>query len=199
MEGHSFVMKKALCGLKSSGLRWHERLADSLRELNFLPTKAEDDIWMRRNGENYEYIASYVDDLCIVAKDPTSIIDQLQDIQNYKLKGTGPINHHLGCDYFTDENGNLSYAPKTYIKKLITDFITMFGHKPKFYSSPLESNDHPEFDTSEQLDPNDTKKYQSMIGSLQWAVSLGRLDINTAVMIMSSFRAYPRRGHLKRL
>ena len=75
----------------------------------------------------------------------------------------------------------------------------MFGHKPKFYSSPLESNDHPEFDTSEQLDLNDTKKYQSMIGSLQWAVSLGRLDINTAVMTMSSFRAYPRRGHLKRL
>ena len=42
--------------------------------------KAEDDIWKRRNGENYEYIASYVDNLWIVAQDPITIIDQLQDI-----------------------------------------------------------------------------------------------------------------------
>ena len=118
---------------------------------------------------DYEYIASYVDYVCIVAKDPTSIIDQLQDIQNYKLKGTGPIKHHLGCDYFLDESENLSYAPRTYIKKLITDFITMFGHKPKFYSSPLESNDHPEFDTSEQLDLNDTKK----ISINDWLPAMG--------------------------
>jgi hypothetical protein len=33
---------------------------------------------------------------------------------------------------------------------------------------------------------------------LQWAVSLGRFDITTAVMTLSSFRALPREGHLKR-
>ena len=37
-----------------------------------------------------------------------------------------------------------------------------------------------------------------LIGSLQWAVSLGRLDIATAVMTLSSFRAAPRVGHLER-
>ena len=35
--------------------------------------------------------------------------------------------------------------------------------------------------------------------SLQWAVSLGRLDITTAVMTMSGFRANPREGHLERV
>ena len=40
--------------------------------------------------------------------------------------------------------------------------------------------------------------YQSLIGSLQWAVSLGRLDITTTVMTMSGFRANPREGHLVR-
>jgi hypothetical protein len=33
---------------------------------------------------------------------------------------------------------------------------------------------------------------------MQWAVSIGRLDIATAVMSLSSFRAMPRRGHLER-
>ena len=37
-----------------------------------------------------------------------------------------------------------------------------------------------------------------MIGSLQWAVSLGRFDISTAVMTLSSFRSLPRQGHLQR-
>jgi hypothetical protein len=38
-----------------------------------------------------------------------------------------------------------------------------------------------------------------MIGCLQWAVSLGRLDIQTATMTMSRFRTAPRIGHLNRL
>ena len=199
LEGHTLVINKALYGLRSSGLRWHEKLADSLREMNFYPTKAEEDIWMRRNGEHYEYIASYVDDLCIVAKQPSQIIQHLEDTQHYKLKGTGPIKNHLGCDYFLDNDGNLVYVPRKYIQKLINDFNIMFGHKPKHYSSPLDSGDHPELEISEELTGEDIVKYQSMIGSLQWAVSLGRFDINTAVMTMSSFRAFPRKGHLKRL
>ena len=33
---------------------------------------------------------------------------------------------------------------------------------------------------------------------MQWAVSIGQLDIQTAVMTLSSFRAQPRQGHLDR-
>ena len=65
--------------------------------------------------------------------------------------------------------------------------------------SPLEKGDHPELDDSELLDDMGIQQYQSLIGSLQWAISLGRFDIATAVMSMSSFRVAPRRGHLDRL
>jgi hypothetical protein len=41
--------------------------------------------------------------------------------------------------------------------------------------------------------------YQSMIGALQWMVTIGWFDIITAVVTMSSFRAAPRKGHLDRL
>ena len=115
------------------------------------------------------------------------IIKQLENHHQYKLKGTGPINYHLGCDHYIDSYGDLDYASKKYIEKLILEYVNMYGVKPKQYSSPLESGDHPELDTSEELDPKDAKKYQSMIGSLQWAISLGRFDICTAVMTLSSF------------
>jgi hypothetical protein len=63
----------------------------------------------------------------------------------------------------------------------------------------LEQGDHPEQDTCELLDMKGVKLYQSLIGSLQWIVQLGRLDITTAVMSMSSYCAAPRKGHLDRL
>jgi hypothetical protein len=37
-----------------------------------------------------------------------------------------------------------------------------------------------------------------MIDSLQWAISLGRFDIQTATMTMSQFRSAPRKGHIER-
>ena len=77
-------------------------------------------------------------------------------------------------------------------------YKNLFGDIPKECSSPLIKNDHPEFDDSELLNEEGIKKYQSMIGTCQWAISLGRFDILTAVMTMSQFRIAPRVGHLDR-
>jgi hypothetical protein len=74
----------------------------------------------------------------------------------------------------------------------------MFGEKllTKVHL-PLEKGDHPELDTSELLDQTGVQQYQSLIGSLQWAISLGRFDIATAVMSLSSFPALPCHGHVE--
>ena len=66
-------------------------------------------------------------------------------------------------------------------------------------SSPLDPGDHPKLDTSEFFDADDTEIYQSLIGALQWLITIGRWDIQTAIMTLSSFRAQPRQGHLQRL
>jgi hypothetical protein len=154
---------------------------------------------MRENNGLYEYIAVYVDDLLIAARNPNEIVKVLKENHKFKLKGVGPLTYHLGCDYFRDKDGTLCYGPRKYISKMIGQFENMFGCKPREYTSPLEKGDHPEVDTSELLDAEGIKKYQTMIGSLQWAVSLGRFDIQTATMTMSRFRAAPRQGHLDRL
>ena len=83
---------------------------------------------------------------------------------------------------------------------MIKVYKAIFGCKLKTnVSSPLEKGDHPELDNSTLLDEDGISKYQSLIGSLQWAISLGRFDIITSVMTMSSFRAAPRKGHLERV
>ena len=200
LQGHTLIVNKSLYGLRSSGLRWHDLASDVLRDIGFTPSLAEDDIWMRDMGDHYEYICVYVDDLLIASKSPKSIIEALEKVYNFQLKGTGPVSYHLGLDFARDEHNVMTLTPKKYIDRLLEGYERMFGSKPKQnVSSPLEKGDHPELDDSKELDPEDIRKYQSMIGALQWLVSLGRMDIATSVMTMSSFRAAPRVGHLERL
>jgi Reverse transcriptase (RNA-dependent DNA polymerase) len=201
LEGHTLIIVKALYGLRSSGARWHDRLFDTLSAMGFTPSKADSDIWMRDCGDHYEYIACYVDDLLIASKNVQSIIDALEAKPNsFKLKGTGPVSFHLGNDFYRDETNTLSMGPKKYIERMVMQYEGMFGTKPKAtYTSPLMSNDHPELDTTELLDDDGIHQYQSLIGVLQWIITLGRFDIATSVMTMSGFRVAPRQGHLDRL
>ena len=199
LEGHILLVHKALYGLRTSGVRWHERLADCLRGMGFVPCRAEPDIWMRDKLDHWEYIGTYVDDLAIASKDPKSIVNTLTDKYRFKLKGTGPISYHLGCDFSRDKDGVLGLQPRKYIERMVETYVRMFGEKPKeIYMSPLEKGDHPELDTSDLLDADGIQKYQSMIGAMQWAISIGRFDIATAVMSLSSFRVAPHIGHLDR-
>jgi len=193
LEGHTLIIVKALYGLRTSGLRWHECLANCLRDMGFQLCKAEPNIWMRRNEDNvYEYIAVYVDDITIAAKDPKGITDTLQDQYLFKLKGTGPISFHLGCGFIRDADGTLCMTPRVYMDKLIDTHVRIFGTKPKqLITSPLEKGDHPELDMSKELDQDGIRNYQSLIGALQWSISLGQLDIATAVMTLSGFCVAP--------
>ena len=98
------------------------------------------------------------------------------------------MSHHLGCDFGRDEDGTLHFSPRKCIEKMEECYLSMFGSKPKkIYMSPLEKGDHPELDVSKYLDQDRIQKHQLLVGAIQWAVSLGRLDVNTAVMTLASF------------
>ena len=117
LQGHLLIMVKALYGTRSGGARWHDRLFDILQELKFKPSKADPDVWMRPEpgGTCYEYIAVYVDDLAIAAKDPQAFCNELKKKYNLKLKGVGPLEYHLGCTYKKDPDGTLAADPRRYV------------------------------------------------------------------------------------
>jgi hypothetical protein len=166
LQGHVMIIYKALYGLRSSGACWHDRFSDCLRAEGFFPCKAEPDIWMQPKNRVYEYIAVYVDDLAIAMADPQEFVDVLEKKHKFKLKGTGTIAFHLGCDFFRDDEGILCMAPKKYIEKMMMGYEQIFGEKlSSKVHSPLEKGDHPELDTSELLDQTGVQQYQSLIGS----------------------------------
>ena len=79
-------------------------------------------------------------------------------------------------------------TPQKYIEKMNLTYHQLCGiFPPTLPTSPLEENDHLELDTSEFLDEEGIQQYQSLIGSMQWRIAIGRWDIQTAVMSLSSF------------
>ena len=202
LEGHILIFVKTLYGLKSSGKRWAEVIHGILRDMKFLPSKADPCIWLRKapNLRCYEYIAVYVDDLCIAAESPSAIIQILKSKHHLKGKGDGKLTYHLGADYFEDPDGIFVSQPKKYIDKLADSYKRLFNEDPpKSYKTPLDKNDHPELDTSEILEGDMAAKYLTIVGQLQWLVTLGRFYIYAQVATMSRFRAAPRQGHMDRL
>ena len=170
--------------------------------MEFIPSRADQCIWLKKNEKLniYEYIAVYVDALCIAAQDPKEIINVLKSKYHLKVKGDGPLTYHLGADYFQDPDGTMVSQPKKYIEKLKETYIRLFNTEPsKGLKTPLEKNDHPELDTSEILEGQEVNHYLTMVGQLQWLITLGRFDIQAQVITMSRFRAQPRKGHLDRL
>ncbi len=154
MEEHILIISKALYGLRSSGLLWHNRFSECLCEMGFTPSKATPNIWMCHDGDSYEYITVYVDDL----QYPKGITDMLTD---------------LGMSFTQNEHGQLCISPKRYIGKMVDLYKQMFKENPPSKAkSPLDSNDHPEIDMTEFFGEEGIQMYALLIGSIQWAITI---------------------------
>jgi len=100
-EGCVVIIVKALYGLRSSGSAWHSHFSDTLRGMGFVPSRADMDMWYRRQKkadgtEYYEYLVVYVDDVLIVSHDPQSIVSAISS-RPYELKGGGAPDTYLGA------------------------------------------------------------------------------------------------------
>ena len=97
LEEYILIFLKALYGLKSSSKRWAEVIHGILKDMKFTSSKADPCIWLRKapNLRCYEYIAVYVDDLCIAPESPSAIVDICKIKYNLEVKGDGKLNYHL--------------------------------------------------------------------------------------------------------
>jgi hypothetical protein len=199
-EGHILIIHKALYGLRSSGARWAECLADSLRAQGFSSSYADPAIWMREQEDHYEYICVWVDDMLVVSRNTKKILSILA--KEYTLKEIGSPKYYLGADMTELKSPEkvFTMGSSTYVHRCIDVYGQLFGESPpkKIYT-PIEPKDHPELDTSDFLDEQGMHLYWKLLGMLQWAVTLGCIDIMCAVMTMGGFCCQPRIGHLDRL
>ena len=186
LAGHTLIINKALYGLHSSGLRFHKKLSSILHQYGFHRSHVDPDLWMWDAGDLWEYVVVYVDDIIVAMKDAKQFFDELQGPNvSFTMKGVGKPNYHLGADFFYDDDSTLCFGSQTYAKRLCSTFETLFGEQPKTYFALLAHDDHPKLDESPLCGPDDTAKFQSLIGACQRMVSLCQLDIAHALISLS--------------
>ena len=64
------------------------------------------------------------------------------------------------------------------------------------YTVPLDPEYNPELDESPLLEDSEGQIYRMLTGSAQWAITLGRMDIQYSVSMLSRFNMCSRTGHL---
>ena len=195
LGGKLLVFHKALYGMRTSGACFHEALSVVLVFMEFQPSKADPDLWLRVQDGKYEYIARYVDDLMIFAHRPKDIVTILQDMFSIHVGSNqvflgGDITFHDGCPFT---------SAKTYISNTCKKIETLCDTTLTHFDSPMATDDYPESDDTTFLDSRPHSIYRFLIGAAQWIVTLGRLDILYAVSTMSHFSQHPRQGHLDRM
>jgi hypothetical protein len=209
--GKRMIIDRSLYGLKSSSARFHEHLSIRLRQMGYRPSKADPDLWYKKVGEHYEYVARFVDDVISFSKDPMAIMKDLE--KHYIMKGVGKPQYYLGGDVvelgedWNKEGIYTAFSAETYIANCLPKLAAMCGkgtaegQTPSFSEkkTPFSDKYHPELDETELLRPTDISKYKSLIGSGNWLITLGRFDIQYAISTMSQYSMAPRRGHMDEL
>ena len=204
LEGKKLVIDRGLYGLATSAARYHEVMSEELRKLGFRPTGVDPDLWMRRDKEHgYELLATYVDDIAVWSKNPMAVLKDLQ--MRFAMKGVGRPEYYLGGNInFTHEDDPWHQAgvittisARTYVGQAL-ERLGKLLEIPEFKAAktPMSESYHPEIDDSALLSEKQHGHYRAIIGSLNWLVTLGRLDIAYATNTLARFSMAPREGHL---
>jgi len=91
------TLKRALYGLKTASRSFHEFVGDCLRRIGFIPTRADQDLWIRKsdNYHGYDYIATHVNDIVIAARRPQEYMASIEQEFMVHNKEDSPL-YYLG-------------------------------------------------------------------------------------------------------
>lgn len=184
-------LRKALYDLKQGARVWNKNLSARLIQMGFKPLTANHSVSIRGNI----IIVIYVDDLLLVGPN----LDNLNTIkmelsQSFQMSDLGASTFYLGMSVTRDREAQvLSLSQETYIKKILWS-SRMQDCKP--VSTPMEANNRLEkAKPGYKATPKFRTKYQSIVGSLMYAMLGTRPDIAFAVSIVSRYGSNPTPAH----
>jgi hypothetical protein len=188
-QGMVAKLLKCLYGLKQSSRRWYAKLASSLLDKGYVPTNFDPAVFI--NHKTKVILSVYVDDITFFGPD-TQAIEHLMDQLKieFEITDLGLATWILGLQIsYTDQGIDISQ--QAYINKILTKF-QMNDSRP--VATPLDPNitlgrlaDQPTIE--------EHSRYQSIIGSLMYAVIGSRPDLAQTTTLLSQFSSAPKKEH----
>ena len=207
LEGSVAYIVRALYGTKCGGRDFWNHLREYMDMLGYESCLANPNLWIRKATTDdgvfyYEYMLLYTDDCLTISKNPQEALMEINKYFPMKPKSVGPPKINLGAKISKVQlpNGVIVYAMSMsqYLREAVKNVESHLSKRDlsllKKVSTPMSANYSPEVDGSPELNKEDAAYYQSLIGTLQWIVEMGWMDISMEVSVLSSFVVMPREG-----
>jgi len=182
-------LTKALYGLKQASKQWYDQLSSFLYSINFVQSKANNSLFIRKSETSFIALLIYMDDILIAGNDIKDI-DIVKNSLNFvfKIKDLGHLKFFLGLEISKTRKG-IHICQRKYALDILTN-ASMLGAKPT--NTPMtEKNDKLFY---QSLPVHNITLYQRIIGRLLYLVNTIP-DISFFVQFLSQFVQAPSKFH----
>lgn len=191
-------LKKALYGLKQGGYAWNKKLNATLIKMNFVSSKVDQGVYIRKTNFKMIIIVTYVDDLLLLSNDvnlKNEIKEKLQS--TFKMKDLGEASKFLGINISRDRNNDtISIDQTEYIEEILERF-NMSECNPAI--TPLDPNQKLDKEmspkTQQEVAGMEKVPYREALGALMFLNQGTRPDIASAITSLGRFVMNPGKVH----
>ena len=185
---------RALYGLKQSPREWYHTLRDFLISKGFKHTESDHSLFV--NKSTRLIVSVYVDDIQIYGPKGSKHIKELKKelTKRFSMTDLGPSTYYLGMEIQRDRTKRtVRVTQTTYLRKVL-DRFNMANCAP--VPTPMVMGTQLEAEVIDKAKPDVVQEYQSMVGSIMYAMIQTRPDICFAVTILSRYNQNPNSKHI---
>ena len=190
------LLKKAIYGLKQASRQWNAKIHKTLLDLGFKRTYSDAGVYVysRESGDYTCIIILYVDDLLLMGNSKPFIDSIKQNLSlEYQMTDLGTVQRFLGLRIHRERpTRRLLIDQEEYINTVLERFQM---HNCSSVRTPLPAGAVLEQNTETASDSFRTQ-YQSIIGSIMYAMLGSRPDIAFAVTRLAKYSSNPSKGHM---
>jgi hypothetical protein len=203
-DGSGRVCKliRAIYGLRQAGNAWNRELNAAMKEIGFIQLKSDPCCYIRHQGEDFEILLVWVDDIISIASNDSRNDIVEQDLGGkFEIKALGRPKMLLGMGINQNPTDN---SIKIFQTAYIDSLLKKHGlEDANPVSTPLDPNikldlDHDESNNSEmqgEISERVTTSYATLIGSLMYLAIGTRPDIAYSVQRLAQFTQNPKPVH----
>ena len=192
-------LKKGLYGLKQAGRTWHQTIDPALKQLGLTPLNNDYCVYIHRAGKEMIIISLYVDDLFLFTSSPALLRQFKQGLMDrFEMEDLGEARLVLGMHITRNRSARtLTISQQSYLEKALS---RLGAADMNAVATPIDANAQlVKAPATYKATTDATTRYQSIIGTLQYAANGTRPDIAYAVNQLAQYSSNPDDTHLTAL
>ncbi|KAE9310895.1 hypothetical protein PR003_g20157 [Phytophthora rubi] len=187
VNGHMYVVLKALYGLHQSGREWNSELNQWFLDQGYQRSLTEPCLYFKFEEETIVYVLVYVDDIFVATNDESYKEQLFKDLNDaYGLKDQGRLTQYLGVEV-EQTHESIKISQGKYAREILEKFGYQDAHA---VGNPMETNMR--LAPLEKDEKSETSfPYREAIGMLMYLTTSTRPDLAFTLGQLSRFVGKP--------